>query len=55
MPWHLRLLAAVAACHAAEEEENRQLRTHVDYAPLAAKNGPIMYANAQGPPKPHIY
>ena len=48
MRW-LGPLAAIAACHA---EENRQLRTHVDYAPLAAKNGAIMYANARGPPKP---
>ena len=43
MPWLLRTLAAVAACHAAGR---------IDYAPLAAKNGAIMYANAQGPPKP---
>ena len=42
MRW-LGPLAAIAACHA---EENRQLRTHVDYAPLAAKNGPLMYAKA---------
>ena len=43
MPWLLRTLAAVAACHAAGR---------IDYAPLAAKNGPLMYANARGPPKP---
>ena len=62
---YLGTLAAIAACHAKEEnnrqprahvdyeeEANRRLRTHVDYAPLAETNGKLMYAGARGPPEP---
>ena len=59
---YLGTLAAIAACNAKEEnnrqpradeeEANRRLRAHVDYAPLAETNGKLMYADARGPPQP---